>query len=192
MLHYSEYCSFKCLHFMKYYYILTLVPQCWSVQICLLMLNATWSAPIVLLLLHAFTALGWGVPPSHPCSSSPNAIREKNNHWQHWQVRAGEQEHEYSHVSEREQEEEEQTDVSVCLIVALILWQWHTVNSNSESLRPPGPEIPRNQLTFAQRHIDAALRRDRDSTESHICIHRGRPPARCLCKWYRMSALTGI
>lgn len=51
------------------------------------MLNATWSAPTVLLLLHAITALGWGVPPSHSCSSSPTAIREKNNHWQRWQVR---------------------------------------------------------------------------------------------------------
>lgn len=80
--------------------------------------------------------------PSFPPSRlfSLTAIREKNNHIDRADRSGQESGNINSHMCRRQsEEEEERTDISVCLIVALILWQWHTVNSNSESLRPPGP-----------------------------------------------------
>lgn len=75
-------------------------------------------------------------------SSSLTAIRGRNNHIDRADRSGQESGNMNSHMCQRQSEEEEEegwTDISVCLIVALILWQWHTVNSNSESLRPPGP-----------------------------------------------------
>lgn len=116
------------------------------------MLNSTWPTVVVFLLLSAVTTLDWGVPPP---PLPPLWLQLERRIIIDSTDRSGQGSRNMNtHTCQSVGEEEGGADVSACLIVALILWQWHTVNSDSETLRPPGPEMVWNQLTFIQRHTD--------------------------------------
>lgn len=102
------------------------------------------AAPLSLAFLHSdnyhLFLLILFPPPPCPSSLSLTAIRERNNHIDRADRSGQESGNMNSYMCQRHSEEEGgRSHISLCLIIALILWQWHTANSNSESLRPPGP-----------------------------------------------------